>query len=70
MTPPRLPQFRPDKLLQPLLAFFPHGLQHGARRNAYHAMGLTAAGRRDRLAADAAVTSALAAQTAPVAARS
>lgn len=70
MNPPRLPQFRPDSLLQPLLAVFPHGLQHGARRNAYHAMGLAAAGRRDRLAADAAVTSAVAAQRVLVAAQS
>lgn len=43
----------PELLVQPLLAVFPHGLQHGARRNARQALDLAAAGRRDRQAAEA-----------------
>jgi hypothetical protein len=42
-------------LLQPVLAVFPHGLQHGSRRNAHRAMGVVAAGRRERQAVDEAV---------------
>jgi hypothetical protein len=69
MTPSILPPvagrslslLRPDALLQPLLAVFPHGLQHHARRNAYQAMGLAAAGRHDRELADHAVAVALSA---------
>jgi hypothetical protein len=42
-------------LAEPLLALFPHGLQHGSRRNAYQAMGVASADRRERQAVDAEV---------------
>jgi hypothetical protein len=54
----------PDLLVQPLLAVFPHGLQHHSRRNAHRAMGLAAAGRRDRLVASVSPPSATPALTA------
>lgn len=66
MTPLRLPALRPESMLQPLLAMFPHGLQHQARRNACRAAGEATAGRRDRLAADTAVAGALDDQTTAV----
>ncbi len=50
---PRLPV--DPALAEPLLALFPHGLQHGSRRNAYRAMGVASAGRRERQQVDAEV---------------